>query len=104
MDTVKKVWRIVPDGGSISLHPPGTHDDSPILNEFTLLNYGYNRFSKKQCNQGVYDGFIGPDLRMHVLVNARDEVLNGWEFSHGRPLGCEPAPAPAHSARHGCKS
>lgn len=77
-------WRIVPDDGkSISLHPPG-HNIAAIRNEYYCLEYGHNPFSHKASLRGVFDGFIGPDLRMHVLVNAGDEVLMSWEPSEGR--------------------
>ena len=82
---VETAWRIVPESTlQTVLHPPG-HDIKPIGNEFYCLEYGYNHFSGGQRKQGVYDGFIGSDLRMHVLVNARDEVLATWESSEGRP-------------------
>jgi hypothetical protein len=89
--TVKYVPRVVPDTmfvvadgntipkdpvTTIKVHPPGTmphiREDLYVVEVFTV--HGSRLF-------GTPEAKIGPDLRVHVLVNEGDEVKAGWEVS-----------------------
>lgn len=64
----------------ILAHPPGNHPaGAPIVSTMTAVEC---RLSNGQSRWfGTESAMIGPDLRMHIIVNPRDEVLAGWEDS-----------------------
>ena len=99
MDKVRKAWeeiftdeRLVPektithdkDGKfydapviRVVTHPPGTHPKSPIVNELTAVEMVTPIRSRWH---GTVKAWIGSDLRMHMLINPKDEVLRNWEL------------------------
>ena len=84
-------WKIVPTTmidttigericvSSVEALEPGQHDNSPIRNELTCvvvtLRTGVVRYF------GTSNAKIGPDLRMHMVINPRDYVRSKWEDS-----------------------
>jgi len=84
------MWKIVPDkfnsmrGVSSVLNicafPSGNHPDkSPIRKDMICVRVwlanGDTRWFGTECAK------IGSDLRMHMIVNPRDEVLRAWKDS-----------------------
>jgi hypothetical protein len=59
--------------------PPNQHDSSPIVNSMTCVVCYLANGDKRHF--GIKDARIGPDLRMHMIINPRDEVLVNWEAS-----------------------
>lgn len=57
-------------------HPPTTDRKAPIVAELTAVEVITDRGSRWF---GTTRAWIGADLRMHMLVNPRNEVLRGWE-------------------------
>lgn len=57
-------------------HPPNRHPGSPIRDDLTAVECVTGRGSRWF---GTERAWIGPDLRMHMLVNERDEVRRNWE-------------------------
>jgi hypothetical protein len=84
-----KIWKVIPDTlatlhglfpvSRVEAIPPGQHLESPIKNELTCvictLTNGDRRY------YGTEAARIGSDLRMHLIVNPRNEVLMSWESS-----------------------
>jgi hypothetical protein len=57
-------------------HPPGSHAASPIVDDLTAVELVTAAGSRWF---GTSRAWIGSDLRMHVMVNPRDEVRAGWD-------------------------
>jgi len=57
-------------------HPPNTHPHSPIKNDHTAVEAVTNCGSRWF---GTDRAWIGSDLRMHIMVNPRDEVRRKWQ-------------------------
>jgi hypothetical protein len=82
-------WKVVPQklnhlNGMLSVQkvealPPGQHDFSPIVNDVTCVVCHLT--TKKKRYYGTKEAKIGPDLRMHMIINPKDEVLAKWENS-----------------------
>ena len=64
----------------IKTYPPNNHPkESPLVKDMTcvrcILTNGDSRWF------GTTEAKIGPDLRMHMVINPKDEVLSKWEDS-----------------------
>lgn len=92
--TLKKCPEVLlgrlPDGGHAYQHvvrwetfPPNQHPNGSAIRADMILvratlETGTHRY------WGTDKAFIGSDLRMHMSVNPRDEVLSKWEDSDER--------------------
>lgn len=61
---------------SIKVHPAGQHAASPIKNDHVAVECMTPNGSRWF---GTDRAWIGSDLRVHIMVNPRDEVRRGWE-------------------------
>jgi hypothetical protein len=57
-------------------HPPGSHPSSPIGDDLSAVELVTARGSRWF---GTSRAWIGSGLRMHLMVNPRDEVRAGWD-------------------------
>ena len=92
-DQPQYAWRRVPLSNNPTTLTPASQFDNPSLfapGVKYVLTYSRNPLNGKPRYLGTPNGFIGADLRMHVMVDTRDEVRMGWEKSYGPPTGCEP--------------
>jgi hypothetical protein len=61
----------------IRVHPAGQHPSGcPLRAELLAVEVKTERGSRWY---GTSHAWIGSDLRMHMLVNPRDEILRAWE-------------------------
>lgn len=65
-----------PITGSVAYPPGWAPKQSPILPSLWTVEVRTTAGSRWY---GTEKAWIGSDLRMHMLVNPRDEVLRGWE-------------------------
>lgn len=60
----------------VVIHPAGTHPSSPISQHLMAVELCTRHGSRWY---GTSRAWIGSDLRCHLMVDPRDEVLVGWE-------------------------
>lgn len=84
------IWKVVPEKLhhhgfgilpiiKIEALPPYSHDHSPIINSLTCVVCHMSNDIKRYF--GTKEAVIGPDLRMHILINPNNEMLRTWEDS-----------------------